>query len=491
VIFALLFLTAAALPASEYSTYIGDQNAWHISRLLTDSSGNTYVAGSRTFNLSFNPIQPQLFNEAIVAKLDTTGKTVLFAGIGGKGSDGANDIAVDRAGNIYIAGATNSPNFPIHNALYSTPGRGFLVKYNADATSVIYATYFPEAIDRLAVDVEGAVYVAGTTSNPGIPTTPGLPAGGVMAYRLFGAYLTKISPAGDRVVYSTIISGQQKDCGCCSSCFTSSRGASAAAVAVDSAGNAYLAGNSDVTDLPTTSGVLNPKGAGAFVAKVNAAGTALAYLTYIGTGGQTLSPNFSPANAVRAMAVDAAGNAYVAGSTFDPHLAVTPGAFQTAFHGWAEIVTPAVIPPADAYALQLNPTGSAVVWGSYLGGNDMDAATAATLDAAGNFWVAGTTRSTEFPNVDGWSTGEDFVVEFEGWARLLRALPRRNRVPDARSRLCRTAARGHADGRCLRRQSGTASRDASLDRRAARRADRAQRGNRDLRAAYRRTEGVY
>ena len=109
---ALLLLAAAALPAGEYSTYIGDENTWHIARVIVDASGNTYVAGSRTFNLSFDPLQPDALTEAIVAKLDTTGKTVLFAGIGGKGSEAANDVAVDRAGNIYIAGRYNIAKLP-------------------------------------------------------------------------------------------------------------------------------------------------------------------------------------------------------------------------------------------------------------------------------------------------------------------------------------------------------------------------------------------
>jgi uncharacterized protein (TIGR03437 family) len=426
---ALLFLAAAALPAGEYSTYIGDENTWHIARVIADASGNTYVAGGRTFNLSFDPLRPNALTEAIVAKLDTTGKTVLFAGIGGKGSESAHDVAVDRAGNIYIAGATTSPNFPVVNALYPVgPFRqellgsqvGFITKYNPTATDVIYSTYFPNPIDGLAVDSTGAVYVTGTTLWSGFPTTPGLPAGPVHVGIPItsGAFLTKISAAGDRIVYSTIISGQAKNCGAGSSCFTSSRGASSVGVALDAAGNAYIAGNSDVSDLPATAGAFLTNGVGAFVAKVNAAGTALSYLTYIGSGGQVLTPFFTPGSRIRALAVDGTGDAYVAGSTFDPHLPVTAGAYQTTFHGWTEIQNFAALPPNDAFALKLNPSGSAVVWGSYLGGNAEDAATAATLDAAGNLWVSGTTTSPEFPNADGWSTGPDFVVEFNATGGL-------------------------------------------------------------------------
>ena len=411
----MFFLAAAAAPAAEYSTYIGDQNTWQISRLTLDASGNTYVAGSRTFNLSFDPLHPDLTSEAIVAKLDSSGKVVVFAALGGKGSDGANDVAVDRAGNIYVAGGTSSPNFPVHNALYpSMPpptflGFGFVTKLTPDGSQIVYSTYFPARVDRIAVDATGAVYVSGTAFARDFPVTPGLPKGpiGGIAPMIYGAYLTKIAPAGDRIVYSMVVSGQQKNCGAGSSCFTSSRGASGAALVLDDAGNASIGGNSDVTDLPTTPGVVTPNGAGAFIAKVSTAGT-LAYLTYIGSGATTLVPFFNPATTLRALAVDAAGNVYAVGSTWDPKLP-----FSNRFHGWTEIADFVSQPPPDAFALRLNATGTAILWGTYLGGDSFDGATVATVDLSGSLWVAGTSRSTEFPNANGWSTGEDFIVEFD------------------------------------------------------------------------------
>jgi uncharacterized protein (TIGR03437 family) len=416
----VFFLAAAALPAGEFSTYIGDVNTWQISRLMVDASGNTYVAGSRTFDLSFDPFHPDLANEAIVAKLDSNGKTVLFAAFGGKGNDGATDIAVDAAGNIYVAGGTSSPNFPVRNALYPTApstrfgGIGFVTKFNPDVTQILFSTYFPARVDHIAVDSAGAVYVSGTAFARDFPTTPGLPAGGIggIAPMIYGAYLTKLTPAGDRIVYSTVISGQQKNCGAGSSCFTSSRGASGAALAVDAAGNAYLAGNSDVTDLPTTPGVMVPNGAGAFLAKVSAAGS-LAYLTYVGSGAISFVPFFLPATTVSALSVDVQGNVYATGSTWDPKLP-----FSNRFHGWTEISNVPPAPPPDVFALKLNPAGTALLWGSYLGGDAGDVATAATLDSAGNFWFAGASRSTEFPNANGWSTGEDFIVEFSATGGL-------------------------------------------------------------------------
>jgi uncharacterized protein (TIGR03437 family) len=380
----------AVLPAADFTTYIGDTSDYRVARLLADAAGNTYVAGSRDGGI-------------FVMKLDTAGKITLFATLSGKGTDQPNDLAVDAAGNLYVAGATTSALLPVRNALQSTPGPGFVVKFNPDATQVLISTYFPEAIQALAVDAAGNLYVTGSTYSAAFPVTPGLPAGTVTPpgsiNATSAAFVTKISAAGDHILYSTRISGHQKNCGAGSSCFLSSRSTVGSAIAVDAAGNAYLAGNTDTYDLPTTTGALLGQGTGAFVAKVNAAGTALVYLTYLGPGYSPLSPYTNPANTVTGIAADAAGNAYVTGSTFDDAFPATAGAYQTARAGGT-----------DAFAAELNPLGSAVVWATYLGGKGTDAAHAIALDGRGDVWVSGTTDSTDFPNQQGWSQGSDFVA---------------------------------------------------------------------------------
>lgn len=400
----LLLVWAAALSAGEYSTYIGDSNRWSIGQVLVDASGHTYVAGSRTFDLSYDPLRPNPVSEAIVAKIDTNGRMVLFANIGGKGSDAANAVALDPAGNIYIGGSTRSPNFPVRNGLFSAASGGFVVKYNPTASDVLWSTYFPQPVTALAADLTG-VYVAGMARGA-MPVTAGLPGWQPPSVSNYGAYLTKIAAAGDRIVYSTVISGVTKPCGCCSSCFTSMRGASVVGAGVDAAGNAYFGGNSDVTDLPTTSGVMTPKGAGAWVAKVNASGTSLGYLTYITPGGVTFSPYFTPDSSMSGFAVDAAGHVFVAGGTVAKDLPVTSGAYLKT--------------PNGAYALELKEDGTGVVWASYLGAatGPTSVATAA-IDPTGNFWVAGNTRAYDFPNANGWSTGDDFIVGFNGTGALI------------------------------------------------------------------------
>jgi uncharacterized protein (TIGR03437 family) len=380
----------AALPAADFTTYIGDSNDYRVARAIADASGNTYVAGSRAGGM-------------FVLKLDVTGKIALFATLSGKGTDQANDLAVDAAGNLYLAGATNSTLLPLRNAMQSTPGPGFVVKFSPDATQILYATYFPEAIQALALDTAGNIYVTGSTYSTAFPVTPGLPAGTVTPFGSIeatsAAFLTKISAVGDRILYSTRISGHQKNCDAGSSCFLSSRSTAGRALAVDTAGNAYLAGNTDTADLPTTTGALLGQGTGAFVAKVNSAGTALVYLTYLGPGYLPAGPNIDAANSVTAIAADVAGNAYVTGSTFDDAFPATGGSYQVARAGGT-----------DAFAAKLNPQGSGVVWATYLGGKGTDAAHAIALDSAGNVWLSGTTDSPDFPNPPGWSQGSDFVA---------------------------------------------------------------------------------
>jgi uncharacterized protein (TIGR03437 family) len=349
-------------------------------------------------------------------KLDPTGKIVLFTILSGKGNDAATAIAVDATGNIYVAGSTSSPDFPLHNAFQSTPAPGFVVKLSADGSQLLYSTYFPDSINALAVDSAGAVYVAGTTWLTTFPVTPGLPAGHVSLYSIpinVGAFLTKLSADGSHIVYSTVLSGSSVDCGAGSSCFTGSRSTTGVAVAVDAAGEAYLAGNTNTNDLPTTPGAFLTKGPGAYVAKVNAAGSALAYLTYISPTNFIYTPHANPAVIAAAIAVDAAGDAFLAGATFDPSLPATAGAYQSTFSGPYQPGVTYPLPPTDAFALKLNPTGAAVVWASYLGGTGVDAAKSVALDASGNVWVSGTTASATFPNKQGWvQSGSDFLAAF-------------------------------------------------------------------------------
>ncbi len=417
-----------------YTTFLSGAGEYRPARILTDAAGNTYVAGSRFFEMFPSASAGQL-SDVFVTKLDPSGAVLFTVTMGGKGSDQAGGLALDPTGNIYLAGSTSSPNFPLRNALQGQPAdrtglldrTGFLVKLSADGSRLLYSTYFggtrgPSAISAVAADANGNAYVTGSTNAADFPHTEGLPSYRLSAgtFGVPGAFVTKISAGGDRVLYSAIIAGNSVSCGCCSSCFLSARFTGGAGIALDAAGSAHIVGYSNTTDLPTTPGAFLAGGIGAFAAKVNAAGSALVYLTYIGRTNYVVSPYGNPANTVSALAVDRAGNAYLAGRTLDPRFPSTRGAYQAVFSGPAE---PPAFPPwplADAFVAKLSPDGASMTWATYLGGPGEDWARDVALDLAGNVWIVGTSESPDFPNVNGWSAGTDFVVGLNSSGSALR-----------------------------------------------------------------------
>src|SRR5262245_36543226 len=221
---------AAELTIKDYSTYIGDSNEYRVAAIAIDAAGNTYVAGRRIFD---SPASVPV-SDAFVTKLDSSGTAKFMVTIGGPGSNQANAISLDPAGNIYIAGSTSSRNFPLRNALQTQPGpgfltgtTGFLVKLSPDGSSLLYSTYFggtrgASSVNGVAVDAKGDVYLTGFTFAMDFPHTDGLPTG-QLSYGGIGdnsaAFISKITAAGDRIVFSGGIVGTALACGGGSSCF--------------------------------------------------------------------------------------------------------------------------------------------------------------------------------------------------------------------------------------------------------------------------------
>src|SRR5205807_4013568 len=203
------------------------------------------------------------------------------------------------------------------------------------------------------------------------PTTPGAfqPVGGD-GYHSSSAFVTKVNPSGSALVYSTYLGGIGFGSG----------------IAVDADGNAYVTGGGSV---PTTAGAFQPTGGGAFVAKLDPAGTELAYSTYLGSRGYIES---------RGIALDAAGNAYVTGLTDSTVFPTTPDAFQRSWAGdLADCCrSPGCGPPMlclpDAFLTKLNPSGTGLVYSTYLGGRADDRGNRIAVDAAGNAYVSGVTQ---------------------------------------------------------------------------------------------------
>jgi uncharacterized protein (TIGR03437 family) len=411
--FVLFFITTLAI-AGGFTTSLGDAYPYSVSAITTDTAGNTYVVGSRAIGTNAfrigtdGTVGPISFgSDVFVSKLDPNGKLLFTDTFAGKGIDTGTAITVDPSGNIYIAGNTTSDDFPLSKALqtrssaYST---GFIMKLSNDGTTILYSTYFggtlgQSAITSLATDSKGNLYLTGVTLASDFPHTAGMPFGKLAQNPSTpGAILASISAAGDKILYSGVIAMTPP---CTSSCITLGGVQwNGVGIAVDGAGNAYIAGNDpSAIGLPTTAGVLAPNGIGAFVAKVNAGGTGLGYLTYIGSGEVGNNPFFSADNTVYAIAVDAAGNTYLAGVTDDPNFPATPGSYQ-----------PVSRSPTgtSGFLAKLNPSGSAMAWATYFGATPQSIA----VDASGNVWATGTVNpSSTLPNTNGWTTGPEYLAQ--------------------------------------------------------------------------------
>jgi uncharacterized protein (TIGR03437 family) len=414
---ALLSVTPTLAIAGEFTTSIGGAYPDVVSALTTDSAGNTYVVGTRNTASAVSGLPSS--SSVFLSKLDPSGKVPFSHTFGGKGLDTGSAVAVDPTGNIYIAGTTTSPDFPLSHALQSQifpissvngvpAGSGFIMKLSPDGTTILYSTFFggtlgQSAITSLATDSNGNLYLTGYTLASDFPHSAGMPFGKLSQNpSIPGAMVASISAAGDKILYSGAIAMATP---CTTSSCINPGGWEGVGIAVDAAGNAYVAGNDpSATNLPTTPGVLAPNGIGAFAAKVNAGGAGLGYLTYIGSGKVGNDPFFAPENTVYAIAVDAAGNAYLAGKTFDPNFPATPGSYQP--------VAPASANGINAFLAKLNPTGSAMVWATYLG--EQLSPQSIAIDASGDVWATGTTSPYfTLPNANGWSTGPEFLDEVD------------------------------------------------------------------------------
>ncbi len=320
--------------------------------------------------------------------------------LGSTGLDSGTAIAVDSAGNIFIGGFTGSTTFPTAGAFQSTFGGpstdGFVLKLNAAGTALVYSTFLggsgDDDVRGLAIDASGNAYVTGRTQSTNFPTTVG--AFQTKSGGFIDAFVTKLNAAGNALVYSTYFGGADVDEG--------------DAIAVDGSGNAYVTGFTSLT-IPTTTGAFQtaPAGGGdAFVFKLNATGSGLVYSTYLGGSPCVPTPPATTCDGDgsdigRGIAVDASGNAYVAGRTGSPTFPTTTGALQTTHGSCAGCDVSGFF---DAFVTKLNPTGSGLVYSTFLGGQRFDEAFGIAVDASGNAYVAGNTASLNFYTTNGFQT---------------------------------------------------------------------------------------
>lgn len=415
-------------PTIVYSTYLGgsgnEEGGYDIA---ADAGGNAYVAGGTAnpgagggsidfptttgaFQLSPGGGPSDANGDAYVTKLAPDGKTLIWSTyIGGSAFDDSGGIAVDRAGHVFVRGVTNSPDFPTTAGAFQTHRSGpsfnvWVAELAADGSSLVYSTYLGghgfNSGTGLVIDESGAAYVTGLTGAPDFPTTPDAFDTNFHGKANFApppfsnrpddydAFVTKLSPDGSRLDYSTYLGGNRLDAGF--------------GIAVDAHDNAFVAGDTRSQSFPATVGAFDKTFNGqtdAFVAEVNPTGTGLVYATFL--GGSGFDEGIS-------IAVDADDHAYVTGSTASADFPTTRGAFQTRFASTLapppQPCTPIAPPPCgprNGYVAKLSRDGSSLLYSTFLGGSVFDFGQSIAVDRRGRAYISGGTFSPDFPTTSG------------------------------------------------------------------------------------------
>ncbi len=415
-------------PVLSYVSYLGGHGNDMARAIATDATGNVYIAGASTSSnlpVTATALQPayggqtnsDFSGDAFVAKFSPAGALMYLTYLGGNADDFATSIAVDSAGDAYVAGMTNSTNFPATAGAYQKAfggyggntcergGDAFVAKLNPTGSQLVYATYLggqkDEAATAIAIDSSGNAYVTGGTISANFPTTPGAYqtalrglggqagkpyCGGGSYFNSGDAFVAKLNPAGSQLVFSTYLGGALDDF--------------ALTIALDSSQNVYVGGYTLSRDFPTTTGALQSGFHGieqqnvffntgdGFVARLSSSGAALEYATYLGGSGD---------DAVVGIAAASDGTLWVTGNTTSHDFPVTKDATQRSYAGYSLLPFEVEQLTGDAFVSHINPTGTALLFSTYLGGVQNDMGEAIAVDTTGLVYVAGFTDSSNFP----------------------------------------------------------------------------------------------
>ena len=355
--------------------------------IAVDGAGCAYVTGntySSDFPSSAGAFDPSYNSsgDAFVVKVNANGTELAYATfLGGSGSDGGSAIAVDGVGCAYVTGTTYSSDFPSTAGAFDRSLNGdydaFVVKVNANGTGLAYATFLGgsgwDEGRAIAVDGAGCAYVTGATSSSNFPSTAGAFDRSLNGY--WDAFVVKVNANGTGLAYATFLGGSDYDGG--------------NAIAVDGAGCAFVTGVTSSSNFPSSAGAFDRSYNGgffdAFVVKVNANGTGLAYAAFLGGSGWD--------NGI-AIAVDGAGCAYVTGFTYSSDFPSTAGAFDRSYNG-------GFLDFYDAFVVKVNANGTGLAYATFLGGKGCDYGRAIAVDGIGCAYVTGDTDSSDFPSTAG------------------------------------------------------------------------------------------
>jgi hypothetical protein len=371
-------------PVIDWTFVINPNSLVSAHALAVDAAGFVYLTGATSstdypctggFDCTWDGM-----GDAYVTKLDPTGTSIVWSTyLGSTGNEAGQGIAVDGAGNVYVAGSTSSTNFPgaasgFQTTLNGTSPDAFLAKLAASGASVLWSTYLGgtgiEDTWGLKLDGSGHAVLCGMTWSSDFPISGGFDA---TFQSQTEAFVARIDVSGSAPVldWSSFLGGSGNE--------------EALALDVDASGNIYVTGDTSSTDFPVPNGFDTAKDGtwDVFVTKILPDGTGIVWSTFLGGG--SVPGAFELAEGI---AVDASGNVFVAGRT-NADTFPTTGGFQTTYGG-----------NEDAFVAKISATGSALLWSTYLGGTDEEEAHVVAVDTAGNAYVAGFTRSPDFPTLD-------------------------------------------------------------------------------------------
>ena len=319
--------------------------------------------------------------------------------LGGAGQDQVNAVAVDADGFVYVGGFTTSADFPAANARDGQMDGaidGFVSKLSPDGSQLIWSTYLGgslrDEIRGLQVDAQRNVYVSGPTESTDFPTTDG--AAQETLNGPTDAFVAKLTPAGDGLVYSTLFGGPEAE--------------NAKKLDIDATGAVYLTGESGSSQVPTTPSAFQTGLGGSidlFLARIAADGSAVEWASYF--GGNAIEQVFD-------IETDPSGGVIVAGSTTSTDLQGTPNAFQPASGG-----------RDDGFIARFTADGGTVDYLTFLGGGFLDSIRGIALDGVGNVWAAGGTASNDLP-----TTNDADIPDYSGSGTdgLIARLPLPSRI---------------------------------------------------------------
>ena len=379
-----------------FSTYFGGSQSDYGSSIALDINRNIYITG-RTSSTDFplyNAYQSTSSenSDVFVTIFNPTGSSLLFSTyLGGNETEYGYDIAVDNSGAIYVAGHTQSTDFPLKNAYQSSHHGGtydvFIAKFDSLGTGLIYSTYLGGSgsseygLDIVA-DALGNSYITGWTESSDFPIKDAYQS--VFQGGGNDAFVAKLNTTGD-LVFSTYLGG--------------SGGEEAAAIALDSiAEYCYVVGMTSSSDFPIKDAYQSIHQGGdydVFMTRLNTSNSDLIFSTYIGGTGADFG---------NGIALDSRGAIYVTGETRSDDFPVK-NPYQSTYGG-----------THDAFVTKLFPTGAELKFSSYLGGDYVDNGIAVAVDSNGTSYVTGRTYSDDFPTVNAYDgtyggTSDVFVTK--------------------------------------------------------------------------------